>query len=98
MNNSMTALKTREQLQKFLGGLSPQFSKPTAKFVGDMLYGIQAAQDVKLSEVARAIDAPISMKKQEDRLSRMLATPEIEETLCRFIQNSAPNTLAKTRS
>ena len=50
-----------------------------------MLYGIQTAQDVKLSEIARALDAPISMKKQEDRLSRMLASPEIEKTLCRLI-------------
>ena len=85
VNHSMTAFKTREQLQNFLGELSPHFSKPAAKFVGEMLYGIQKAQDVKLSEIARAIDAPISMKKQEDRLSRMLADPEIEETLCGLI-------------
>ena len=85
MNHSTTAHKTREQLHHFLGGLSPHFSKPTATFVGDMLYGIQTAQDVKLSEVARALDAPITMKKQEDRLSRMLANPDIEETLCNFI-------------
>ena len=78
MNNSTTALKTREQLKSFLGGLSPRFSKPSARFIGDMLYGIQAAQDVKLSNIARALDAPISMKKQEDRLSSMLANPGIE--------------------
>ena len=85
MNHSMTAFKTREQLHLFLGELSPHFSKPTAKFVGEMLYGIQKAQDVKLSEIARALDAPISMKKQEDRLSRMLANPDIENVLCNLI-------------
>ena len=72
MNHSAAAFKTREQLRGFLGELSPQFSKPQGKFVGDMIYGIQAAQDVKLSEIARALDEPISMKKAEDRLSRML--------------------------
>ncbi len=43
-----------------------------------MLYGIQASQDVKLSEIARTLNEPITMKKQEDRLSRMLAHEEIE--------------------
>jgi len=85
VNHSMTAFKTRAQLKHFLGELSPHFPKPAARFLGDMLYGIQTAQDVKLSEIARALDAPISMKKQEDRLSRMLANPVIEETLARLI-------------
>lgn len=89
MKHTMTAFKTREQLHHFLGGLSPHFSKPTASFVGDMLYGIQTAQDVKLSEIARALDAPISIKKQEDRLSRMLANPALEETFCRLIPSLA---------
>lgn len=62
MNHSTTAHKTREQLHHFLGGLSPHFSKPTATFVGDMLYGIQTA-----------LDAPITMKKQEGRLAGHLA-------------------------
>src|SRR5215469_8316098 len=81
----MTAHKTREQLRSFLGGLSPRFSKPAAKFVGDMFYGIQSSQDVKLSQIARALDAPIPMKKQEDRLSRMLSKPEIEREIGDFI-------------
>ena len=72
MNHSATAFKAREQLKNFLGELSPRFSKPLGKFVGDMVYGIQASQDVKLSRIARALDEPISMKKLEDRLSRML--------------------------
>lgn len=78
MNHSATAFKAREQLKGFLGELSPQFSKPLGKFVGDMVYGIQASQDVKLSEIARALDEPISMKKLEDRLSRMLWSEGIE--------------------
>ena len=79
MNHSATAFKAREQLKNFLGELSPQFSKPLGKFVGDMVYGIQASQDVKLSRIARALDEPISMKKLEDRLSRMLGSEGIEQ-------------------
>lgn len=82
MNHSATAFKAREQLKGFLGELSPHFSKPLAKFVGDMVYGIQASQDVKLSQIARALDEPISMKKLEDRLSRMLWSEGIEEGVC----------------
>ncbi len=44
-----------------------------------MVYGIQASQDVKLSRIARALDEPISMKKLEDRLSRMLGSEGIEQ-------------------
>lgn len=79
VNHSATAFKAREQLKNFLGELSPQFSKPLGKFVGDMVYGIQASQDVKLSRIARALDEPISMKKLEDRLSRMLGSEGIEQ-------------------
>ncbi len=85
MNRSATALKAREQLELFLGELSPQFSKPLGKFVGDMLYGIQASQDVKLSQIARALDEPITMKKLEDRLSRMLSNKEIEPNVAGVI-------------
>ena len=81
MNHSATAFKARERLKGFFGELSPHFSKPLGRFVGDMLYGIQAAQDVKLSEIARALDAPISMKKQEDRLSRMLQNEGIGQKI-----------------
>lgn len=79
MNHSATAFKAREQLKGFLGEISPHFSKPLGKFVGDMVYGIQASQDVKFSQIARTLDEPISMKKLEDRLSRMLRSEGIEE-------------------
>jgi hypothetical protein len=38
-----------------------------------MLYGIQARQSVVLTEVARCLEEPISIKKSEERLSRQLA-------------------------
>ena len=95
MNHSMTAFKTREQLKQFLGRLSPHFSKPMAKFIGEMLYGIQTAQDVKLSEIARTLDSPVSMKKLEDRLSRMLANPDIEDTPAGIIARFGARSIQK---
>jgi hypothetical protein len=37
-----------------------------------MLYGIQARQSVRLTEVARALAEKISVKKNVERLSRQL--------------------------
>jgi len=72
MDYATTASKTQVQLRSFLGIFSPHFSKPKLRFLGQMLYGVQAAQDVKLSCIGRTLEEPISMKKIEDRLSRNL--------------------------
>jgi hypothetical protein len=45
---------------------------PELKFLGDMLYGIQAAKDVKLSCIGRALDEDIPLRKTEMRLGRNL--------------------------
>jgi hypothetical protein len=36
-------------------------SKPLAKFVSQMLFGIQSSQDVKLSNIARSLKEDISL-------------------------------------
>ena len=59
MNNSQTAFKVRGQLAQFLGIFSPHFSKPVMTFLGDMLYGLQASKDVKLSCIGRGLDGGI---------------------------------------
>ena len=72
MDSSKTAFKVREQLRGFLGIFSPRFSKPIAHFIGQMVYGIQAAQDVKLSQIGRELHESIPIGKVENRLSRNL--------------------------
>lgn len=69
------AARLRAQIHQFLGILSPRFSKPQTKFLEQMLFGISASQDCKLSQVARVLGEPILLKKTEERLSRHLATP-----------------------
>ena len=46
-----------------------------------MLFGIQAAQDVKLSQIGRELHEPIRLEKVENRLSRNLALNGMDETL-----------------
>lgn len=85
MNDSIIAHKLLKQLEAFLGRLSPHFHKPTAHFIGDMLYGIIAAEDIKLSRIVRALKSKTIPKKVEDRLSRMLSTNGLEQQLHQFI-------------
>ena len=56
-----------DHIVKFLLELGAGFA-----FLSQMLYGFQAAQDVKLGSIGRTLDEPINMKKLEDRLSRNL--------------------------
>ena len=81
MNRILIAHRVREQLDGFLGIFSPRFSKPRLKFIGQMVFGMQARQDVKLSSIARALDEDILAKKTEERLSRHLDAPGLAQAV-----------------
>lgn len=81
MNISILGSKVRDQLHKFSGKLSTHFSKPQSRFVEQMLYGIQVSQDVKLSNIGRALDEDIPLIKTEERLSRNLDHQGLAEGL-----------------
>jgi len=66
MQVTQLAQKLRAQIQQFSGIISPRFSKPKAKFIEQMLLGIAAAQDCKLSQIARALAEPLTLKKTEE--------------------------------
>src|SRR5260370_16641337 len=73
--------RLKAQLTKFSSELCTGLSKPLEKFVGQMLFGIQASQDVKLSNIARSLKEEIPLIKTEDRLSRNLQAGELEAEL-----------------
>jgi len=73
MQGSKIAFRLRGKIADFSGELSKGLPKKARKFVSEMLYGIQARQSVVLTEVARCLEEPISIKKSEERLSRQLA-------------------------
>jgi hypothetical protein len=81
VNDTTIAAKLLNQLESFLGKISPHFHKPTARFIGDMVYGIMAQKDIKLSSIVRALKEKTTPKKVEDRLSRMLSSKGLEEGL-----------------
>jgi hypothetical protein len=53
--NSRTVANLKGQLSKFSGIISRGLRKPKQKLIKEMLYGIQAAKDVKLSNIARTL-------------------------------------------
>lgn len=72
MNNREIAVKLQGQIHHFLGIFYPRFSRPQMKFIEQMIYGIQAEREVKLSRIARSLGEEILLKKTEERLSRHL--------------------------
>ena len=97
MYDTTIAAKLLAQLESFLGRISPHFHKPVARFIGDMLYGIMAGKDVKLSSVVRALREKTTPKKVEDRLSRMLSSDGLEEGLHDAVADGASDILKRGR-
>jgi hypothetical protein len=81
MHYAKTALKLREQILRFSGELSAGLPKTARRFIAEMLYGIQARQSVRLTEIGRALQEPISLKKTEYRLCRQLRRQGLWERL-----------------
>ena len=69
--------KIKWQVSRFTSRLCEGMDKLTRRFVGEMLYGIQAAKDVKVSEVARSLNEPIRLIQTENRLYRNLADKDL---------------------
>jgi len=76
-NDSKLGGKIKSQIGRFAGRLTHGLNKAKCRFVGEMLYGIQAAKDVKLSNIARSLDEPIALIETEDRLSRNLRQKDL---------------------
>lgn len=66
-----------QQVRSFAQKLARTLSKPQQKFVQQMLYGILAAKDIKLSSIVRVLAENIKPIKTENRLSRQNQNPEL---------------------
>lgn len=77
--NSFIVGRFKAQINKFSGIISKGLSKPKQHMVQQLLYGIQAAKDIKISNIARSLNEPIPIIKTEDRLCRNLAQKDISE-------------------
>jgi len=61
--------------------ISKGLSKPTRKFIADMIYGTIASGNCKLTEIGRGLKEDISLKKTVDRLGRCLSRFSEREAL-----------------
>ena len=81
MHDSKIQSRLKAQLTKFCTELCTDLSRPLEKFANQMLFGIQASQDVKLSNIARSLKEEIPLIETEKRLSRNLKAAELEKEL-----------------
>ena len=59
--------KVQVQIKKFSSKITKGLSKPKKRFVSQILFGIQASRDVKLSNISRSLDEEIKLIKTENR-------------------------------
>lgn len=76
-HHSKIAGKIKSQITRFSHKVSDDFRKPIRKLIVQMLYGIQASKDVKLSNIARSLNEEIPLIKTENRLSRNLGKVDL---------------------
>jgi hypothetical protein len=76
-NDSTVAGKIKTQITRFSHRISRGLSKPTRRFVAQMIYGIQASKDVKLSNISRSLNEGIALIKTEGRLSRHMGKGDL---------------------
>lgn len=60
-----------------------------------MLYGLQAAKDIKLSCIGRELEEDIPLKKTEERLSRNLLREGLDEGIFRAIAKEGAKRIHK---
>lgn len=83
--NTIVVAKIKAQLSKFSGIISKGFPKAKRRLIKELLYGIQATKDVKLSNISRSLNEQQALIKTEDRLSRNLDDVDFTDGLNREI-------------
>jgi len=84
-HDSKIAGRIKLQITLFSHKISIGFKKPLRKFMVQMLYGIQASKDVKLSNIARSLNEEVALVKTENRLSRNIGGRDFTEEVNRRI-------------
>ena len=72
MKASKVARRLRTRIGRFSGDVSKGLGVVAQRFVSEMVYGMQASQSVMLTEIGRALEEPIALRKTHERLSRNL--------------------------
>jgi len=67
------------QIKKFSSRLTRGLSKPKRRFVSQILFGMQASRDIKLSNISRSLNEEIRLIKTENRLSHHIKSIDLTE-------------------
>lgn len=84
-SNSLLRNRFKAQVNKFSGNLSKGLKKTKQRLLKELIYGIQASKDVKLSNISRALQESIPLIKTENRLSRNLEDMDMTDHINRQI-------------
>jgi len=95
MHGTKIARKLRNRIGRFSGELSKGLCLPAQRFVSEMVYGIQASESVLLTEIGRALNEAIPLRKTQWRLSRNLQRPELEDAVQQNVLRMAAPRIAK---
>lgn len=71
--------KVQGQIKRFSSKVTKGLTKPKKKFIHQILYGIQAQRDIKLSNISRSLNEDIKLIKTENRLSRHMINKDLTE-------------------
>lgn len=88
-NDTRTSYKIKEKITEFSQSISKDFKKPCQKFIRQIIFGIQAAKDVKISNISRSLNEDIPLIKTENRLSRHLSKYNFSEEIEKAILEKA---------
>jgi len=91
--NTILGAKIKAQNSRFSGISSRDFSKAKRRLIKEILYGIQATKDVKLSNISRSLRVQQDLIKTEDRPSRNLDDVDFTEGITREICRLGANKL-----
>jgi hypothetical protein len=76
LGNNMKA-----RLLNYTRRISKDFSKPTQKFISDVVFGMIAAKSCKITDIGRALKESIAIKKTVERIGRNLSDFSKREAL-----------------
>jgi len=82
-------------MQIFSGKLSADLSKTRKRFISQMIFGIQASRDIKLSNISRSLDEDIKLIKTENRLSRNMQSLDLTDKINITLTHDAANRITK---
>jgi len=90
-DNNTIAIKIKEQIEIFCKRITGGMKKDKKRFLNEMIFGIQAGRDIKLSNISRSLDEKIKLIKTENRLSRQINGEDLTERINKEIIKDGAN-------